>query len=470
MLTSIPNSAQEQASDISERPVIGSGRAVRHAEIQATCKTDEECADKFICAHRPIASREQETWNEDFGIRVFYEKRLRRLNKSNCKRIVIPLCFPMNMTNEDIKKECEMKGITCDMAGLSFDEATECETPPTLVDSGYASDVQIEERTTNEEHVTKKERETEVPDVEHQFPFLDLPLELRLKIYGYLLPARKHEIITQRPHNGSFFSSPPAYSSQTLYQAYASQPGLTTYALLTSNFRRDFPHAGIHTAILRTCKQIHDEAVEVLYGTEGTTFDFGVHVDAVVPFWSDRCASARRSARSVRMAKEIPGATENGRRPAATKLQAAETEVWDKTCSYLRSELRGLRNIDLTVWSAPGSNATLPSANVGEPDESPATQAAWKEWEWTRKLLEVEALQKLRVTWWGFHVTESIDGSFSSWLGKRMVSDKVVKDRMVKSGNVIEGFVVLPGGRDSETPQQEDAVKEYLSQREAMLG
>lgn len=39
------------------------------------------------------------------------------------------------------------------------------------------------------------------------FRFLNLPLELRLKVYALLLPPRSHTIATQIPNNGFFFNT-----------------------------------------------------------------------------------------------------------------------------------------------------------------------------------------------------------------------------------------------------------------------
>ena len=42
-----------------------------------------------------------------------------------------------------------------------------------------------------------------------------------------------------------------------------------------------------------------------MYGAE-TIFDFGVYVDAIVPFLKDRSALARRAIRHISIAREIP--------------------------------------------------------------------------------------------------------------------------------------------------------------------
>src|ERR1700722_12724082 len=58
-----------------------------------------------------------------------------------------------------------------------------------------------------------------------QFPFLKLPRELRIKIYRELLQTEEYLILGKK-----------------------------------------VPRVGLHLGILRACKQVHDEAVGVLYG------------------------------------------------------------------------------------------------------------------------------------------------------------------------------------------------------------
>src|ERR1700738_3496043 len=109
--------------------------------------------------------------------------------------------------------------------------------------------------------------------MEQSFPFLLLPYELRLKIYALVLPSRSHTIVTQYPHNGYYYSetSMVSHSTQTLYpaQPYSSSPSLelqqklTTYKLLNANFHHDFPSPSICPEILRTCRQIRNEAEPV---------------------------------------------------------------------------------------------------------------------------------------------------------------------------------------------------------------
>lgn len=288
------------------------------------------------------------------------------------------------------------------------------------------------------------------------FRFLDLPLELRLKIYALLLPPRSHTIVTQIPHNGYLYntSTAPLHSASSFYPFGTSAPAktktqnLTTYKVLNRNFRTDFPEASIHPELLRVCRQITDEAEPVLYGALDTEWDFGTSIEAVAPFFGDRSQEARNCVGRVKVAREI-------RDNAASEYVDS---AWERVCKYITTELLGLRTVDLTIWSSSGSTASFPASILPEGTEEKESEVEtgrkWKEWEFTKRLLEKEGLRNAKVTWWGFQGSEwegDVEGvqewgqSFDSWLARRMVQDKAVRERMVGEGVVREESIVLAG-------------------------
>jgi hypothetical protein len=297
------------------------------------------------------------------------------------------------------------------------------------------------------------------PSKDDTFRFLDLPIELRLKIYRYLLPPRAWKISTQIPHNGYFYntSTIPLHSVSSFYPFGTAAPSpsknknnLTTYKILNSNFRSEYPCSSIHPQILLLSKQIHAEALPVLYGGKGVSFDFGIHIEAALAFFSDRGKEARGSVSEVRVAREIP-CVENRDGLVAKPVD----DLWVTFCGFLEREMKGVRGLDLTIWSSSGSVASFPTTTsleggrldvedqvLKEKEKELEWQIKWREWEWTRDLLRMEALRKAKVTWWGF---EGQDGGFDSWLAGRMVGDRLVRERMIREGMVVEGFVVIPG-------------------------
>lgn len=189
----------------------------------------------------------------------------------------------------------------------------------------------------------------------------------------------------------------------------------------------------------------------MLYGSRGVSWDFGVHLEALVAFWRDRSKEARSSVRGVRIAREIPvGKDGEG-------LLSGVDARWRMVCGFLRDEMTGLRELDLTIWSSNGSVAAFPSAIAGIDGDDRETKVLerkneekrWREWEWTKDLLQMEALRNAKVTWWGLQSAKGDEGQtvgFDSWLAGRMVADKTVRDRMVEQGVVTEESVVLPWG------------------------
>jgi hypothetical protein len=295
------------------------------------------------------------------------------------------------------------------------------------------------------------------------FPFLHLPIELRVEIYGYLLPPRRHKIVTQLPHNGYFYSTIfiPAHAGQSFYPSGLCPANkLTTYKVLSSNFSRSYPSKSIHTEVMRVSKQVRDEAEMVLYGSSENVWDFGTHLDACVAFWGDRGPGARKYARSLRIAREIP----------SSKSDWEDKNVdstWIQFCHFLKTEMTGLRTLDLTVWGDGGGLASFPvpvpllvagmaaAAASGRDWEEEAAEVEpklemermWSRWDSIRDLLQMDALRTARITWWGFDSVESggAKGAFDGWLAARMVGDSLVRERMVREGVVQEGVVVLSG-------------------------
>lgn len=312
-------------------------------------------------------------------------------------------------------------------------------------------------------------------------PFLTLPLELRLKIYSYILPSRHHTIATQIPHNGFFYntSTIPIHSTQSFYPFGISPPTniqaqkekLTTYKILSSNFRPNYPSPSIYPSILLTNKQIHAEAEPLFYGHKDTIFDFGTHLDACIAFWDYRSEVARKSVRNLRVAREVPA--------WLGRDVYGNTQIdlpWMKFCTFVQKDLTGLRNLDLTLWSSTGSASNFPTQIQNEANDNENVEERerkvkdkeraqkWREWDYTASLLATEGLREARVTWWGFNFeNESVvemqaDGAsmrsawsesgkeFDSWVAGRMVGDVLVRERMIRDGVVLEGVVVLRGG------------------------
>ena len=98
------------------------------------------------------------------------------------------------------------------------------------------------------------------------FRFLDLPTEIRLKVYGLILVF--HEEVTLRP---VFFGSwRKDYRTFQHQLSLSNEDGFKGVGLFDNHFgvaqdNPSNPHHPIEVALLRTCKLIYGEAAHVLY-------------------------------------------------------------------------------------------------------------------------------------------------------------------------------------------------------------
>jgi hypothetical protein len=169
---------------------------------------------------------------------------------------------------------------------------------------------------------------------------------------------------------------------------------------------------------------------------------------------------AKACVKGIRVAREVP---------CLDGMVKGEVDrKWSELCGFLKTELTGLRTLDLTIWPSSGETTSFPvsaPAEVvgttdggGDWDQDAALKEKikeeelkrWREWEWTHDLLQMDALRQAKITWWGFQNIrgQSGEGSFDSWLAGRMVGERLVKERMVREGAVEEGVVVLRGLRN----------------------
>jgi hypothetical protein len=179
----------------------------------------------------------------------------------------------------------------------------------------------------------------------------------------------------------------------------------------------------IHANILRTCKQIHNEAAPVLYGA--WTFDFGSNVEAAVPFLSDLTPLARRCVRSVGLVK-APIAWDG----------CYERAEWDGATSYLATNLPSMRRLELGVVAGkPTTGEWDGLPELSKEDVEELVGKGWEGLEWVEQVskikvqqLSVEAIVEpcsapssdamaLWVT-----LSKSVEGGFQAYLEELMVT------------------------------------------------
>lgn len=150
------------------------------------------------------------------------------------------------------------------------------------------------------------------------FPLLRLPLELRRQIYACLLVQPSHhdtftaslsyESYECEQHDDGVSGSEnvvhfrhtktiPCASNRTRHKIRSGRlrSGLEDATYLCIN------KAPKWVAILRANRQVHVEAVSVLYGAY--VFDFGTHIEGCVPFLTDLTSVSRQSIRQMSIVK-----------------------------------------------------------------------------------------------------------------------------------------------------------------------
>lgn len=390
------------------------------------------------------------------SLNVFYESRksnARSLTRSNCRSIEVVVLHPLYAASSPISEDEVLSPVykLPPVNELAFTEG--------LLEAANMFVDQVPEDTTSLSSETFTDSFTQPTTLsqsskESGTRFFDLPLELRLKIYGYLLPSRTHAIVTQIPYNGYFYntSTIPVNSATSFYPFGRTGPtaqkhGYTTYKVLTTNQQANSPAESIYPEILRVNKQILAEAEPVLYGSNEANWDFGVHLDALLSFWSDRSEVARKGVRNLRIASQLPLHDAPGKGQEISAL-------WIKTCAFITTEMTSLRNLDLTMWSSYYAQALVPVSSpleatiLGETMEQPVTELQMQDWGCVAGLLQMSALRKARLTCWAFQENQKAaeemvgNSNFGNWIAGRMVGDKTVRERMVGDRVVDERVVV----------------------------
>jgi hypothetical protein len=294
-------------------------------------------------------------------------------------------------------------------------------------------------------------------------PFLRLPTEIRLQIYTLLvLPRRDTDLLPsyEKVHASTqdyFDYEKKQHGTDRLITADLTRPQLLIRTIDPDRYRRRYPDTypepirskysvrcgrfrgacksttyhcvnnpriEDHLGILRTNKQIHAEAAELLYGSY--IFDFDTHVEAIVPFLSDLTAFARSCIKNVRFVK----------RALAYEKEFDRCE-WSNALRYLTSSSTSisLRRLELGIVAGrPGKDGWDRIAAYSAQDMRLLKQL--EGYEWMQYLLEFRGLQELDVQAVVEHCppatnsmamagyirfSASVEGGFREWLCEELV-------------------------------------------------
>lgn len=253
-------------------------------------------------------------------------------------------------------------------------------------------------------------------------PFLRLPTELRLQIYSLLLFPRQSTdllcswdkldasavdavdydqwgiqdgVVTPDPLNHPTLRirsvDPTKYQSR-----FANRPHTrTSYSVRADRFANrcmattyhcvNVPHIGDNLAILRTNRQIHAEAAELMYSSY--TFDFDTHIEAIIPFLRDLTPLARSYVKNIRLTKR-----------ALAYIKEFDRCEWENAWRYLTNAENNIniRRLELAVIAGrPGDNGWDGVATYSAADFNLLkTQEGM---EWLQYVEEIGPVQELEV-------------------------------------------------------------------------
>ena len=220
-------------------------------------------------------------------------------------------------------------------------------------------------------------------------PFLKVPAEIRLIMYKLLLSDPKYMILHIRTEEPSIYERCKwemrrRSSFRYIADRLRSRSAESTYCL-------DRSPGDIHCSILSVNQQIHAEASHVLYSEH--TFDFGKHIECILPFLQDLTPTAFSSIKRLNIAKRSL--------PYTKDFDRCE---WRNACAFVSQNL-GLVQLDLFVEVGTPSLANKPALYWKQ--ESTYSKADFaliarlvemdEDMEWMKHVVAIKGLQVLNV-------------------------------------------------------------------------
>lgn len=222
-----------------------------------------------------------------------------------------------------------------------------------------------------------------------------IPPEIRLDIYSYLFVDGGERCLAIRnkpapPVEGRHLA--PGYSKAQVHARRQStrynvmeQTSMfhrrcyeTTYYLANSSVE-------IHTTILAVCRLLYIEAADVLYGKH--TFDFGHHIEAVVPFLADRTRHTRQIVKSISVYK---------RGPMPCLGSTSDKYEWAYMCRYL-ANADVVKRMTVVVECGQPTKPWDGVQQLTESDVRLLSLVGHETLEWVKELAQVKNLEELNI-------------------------------------------------------------------------
>ena len=248
-------------------------------------------------------------------------------------------------------------------------------------------------------------------------PFLRIPTEVRLQIYSLLLTNHDHPNISIRTEHAFIWElRKDELRRRTKYRHMAdrfrARTMESTYHLVEN--------PGIDASILRTNRQIHTEASDVLYSHH--IFDFSTDIESIVPFFSDLTPAALSSVKRICLIRRAL--------PYTKDFDRCE---WGNACAFI-SQNMNLAQLDLTIDGGKPESKWESRERYCKEDFELITE--FEGMEWARQVTAIKGLEVLNVKAnlehcpspmnsraMAFFVdfSASIEAGFADWLRGKMV-------------------------------------------------
>lgn len=228
---------------------------------------------------------------------------------------------------------------------------------------------------------------------QQQSRLLSVPPEIRLHIYSYLLndggdkwlAIRNKPVPTCNDAQPESCKNPAQAERQSTKYNVTEQTSMwhrrchqTTYHLASRT-------AEIHTAILSVSRLLYNEAANILYGKH--FFDFGDHLEAVVPFLADRTPSTRQMVKDISIYKQGP---------LPCMGSTSDKYEWSHMCRYL-AKTDIVRRMRIVVECGKPEQPWEGIQELSESDVRLLSLIEHDSLEWVKDLVQVKNLERLDI-------------------------------------------------------------------------
>ncbi|KAG8168506.1 hypothetical protein KVR01_001255 [Diaporthe batatas] len=223
--------------------------------------------------------------------------------------------------------------------------------------------------------------------------FLRVPAEIRLNIYSYLLDdggsqwlsVRNRPDTRNRQSEVEVGNQCPAVPRQSTKYHVIERTSMFSRRCFETTYHLASKEAEFHTAILGVCRLIYNETSQILYGKHW--FEFGSHIEAIVPFLQDRLPYTRPLVTGISLYK---------RGPLPCMDFNSDRHEWSYLCRYL-GQTRCMKKLRLVIEGGSPSGPWEGVQELSEADIRLLSLIQHESLQWITELSQVKGIEELDV-------------------------------------------------------------------------